>query len=666
VHYGSGSGSGSNASRPSRVRPPHSMSPRFTSSRLLVSLRALPPGALRAAAAVLAVAILAISFIGGCAAEPSAEPTVRSFLLAWEQGRYWDAAGYTTGTRTAVAAALRDEYRQLGAAALFLTMGSISVHGDQADARFSASVDLGQDGAPWRYEGDFPLQRAGNDWKIAWSPSVINPHLRSGLRFAVETGVPERASVLDSARQPLIPESPAYLVGVRPDQLADPKTTAAKFAALTGLDEGQVLAQILAAPSDKFQELLTLNPADFARLRHRLHRIKGLQVYRVQRRLFATSARGIVGTVGTENALPLQQEGVSYQPGATIGGSGLEQVYQHRLAGSPTTEVVVENAKGRVVSVLQKWQGQQPTPVRTTIDATMQTAADRAVRSASGAATIIAVQSSTGHILAVAGRSGNGQRMSAGTALDGRYPPGEAFTIVSSAALLASGFSPDADIPCAQSKNVGGETFTNNPPEPGLGAQTPFRLDFAQGCGTAFAGLSRLLTANQLTKAAAKFGLGADWQLPLPAFNGSVRAPATDAEQAADTIGEGGVLVSPLAMALVAAEVGSGSWHRPILVTDPPDPANVSVAPFAPALMGTVRSLMRGTVASGAARVANLAGTPVYGQVGSAPIGTGASRTWANWFVGFRGDVAFAVLTLGKPGGPGAAPVAAEFLRTGG
>ena len=143
--------------------------------------------------------------------------------------------------------------------------------------------------------------------------------------------------------------------------------------------------------------------------------------------------------------------------------------------------------------------------------------------------------------------------------LDGRYPPGDSFTIVSTAALLSTGFGIDTQIPCSGATDVGGETFTNDQPEQGIGAQPPFRVDFARTCGTAFAGLSRLLTANQLTRAATRFGLGARWQLPLPAFAGSVPSPGSDAERAADTIGQGGVTVSPLAMALVAAEVDSGT-----------------------------------------------------------------------------------------------------------
>ena len=66
-----------------------------------------------------------------------------------------------------------------------------------------------------------------------------------------------------------------------------------------------------------------------------------------------------------------------------------------------------------------------------------------------------------------------------------------------------------------------------------------------------------------------------------------------------------------------------------------------------PQTVNSLRSLMRAAVASGAARGANLAGTPVYGQVGTARSAAG-SKYWAHWFVGYRGDVAFAVLELTK------------------
>jgi len=621
--------------------------------------RLLSPSGLKIAVALVTLAIFAVSLIGGCAAESSAEPTVRGFLLAWEQGRYWDAAGYTTGSPAGVAAALQAEYQQLNAAALFLNMGHIAMHGGQAEADFSASVDLGEDGPPWRYEGRFALRRVGTDWKIGWSPSVIHPSLRTGMRFAVVTRTPNRAPVLDAAGQSLLRLSPAYTVGVQPGRLADPVATAAKFASVTGLDAGQILGQIRTAPPNRFQELLVLSPAAYNRMRSHLAGIKGVRVHRVQRRLFTSEAAGIVGSVGTENAEALHQEGLPYLPGTTIGRSGLQAAYQQRLAGTPTTEVVIEDAKGNVVSVLQKWPGQPPAPVRTTIDARAQSAAVQAVDAAPRGAAIVAVQASTGHILAVS----RSAPLSTADALNGHFPPGDSFTIVSTAALLRTGFGVDTQIPCSGATDVGGETFTNDQPEGGIGVEPSFRVDFAHACGTAFAGLSRLLTASQLTDAAAKFGLGAHWQLPLPGFAGSVPAPGSDAQRAADTIGQGGVTVSPLAMALVAAEVDVGTWHRPILVTDPPDPANVPMVPFTAQVMNTLRGLMRGTVASGAAHAANLRGEPVFGQVGAAPLTSHKGRTWVNWFVGFRGDVAFAVLAFGNPKTATAVQVGTQLLR---
>ena len=64
------------------------------------------------------------------------------------------------------------------------------------------------------------------------------------------------------------------------------------------------------------------------------------------------------------------------------------------------------------------------------------------------------------------------------------------------------------------------------------------------------------------------FGIGSKWQLPLQAFSGSVPAATSDGQLAGETIGQG-VQVSPLGMALIAAEVDSGilaltgARHRP-------------------------------------------------------------------------------------------------------
>jgi cell division protein FtsI/penicillin-binding protein 2 len=195
-----------------------------------------------------------------------------------------------------------------------------------------------------------------------------------------------------------------------------------------------------------------------------------------------------------------------------------------------------------------------------------------------------------------------------------------------------------------------------------MGGNTSFSTDFAQGCGTAFAGLSRRLTSNGFSQAVSDFGIGANWQMPLPAFSGSVPAATGDGQLAAETIGQD-VQVSPLAMALAAAEVQSGVAHSPVLVTNPPDGSVARKAPLSASTLTSLREMMRKAVTSGSAVSADVPGAPVYGQTGLVQTGSGRSSAWDSWFVGFRGGVAFAVLESGQSSQVSASVLAAQFLN---
>ena len=145
-------------------------------------------------------------------------------------------------------------------------------------------------------------------------------------------------------------------------------------------------------------------------------------------------------------------------------------------------------------------------------------------------------------------------------ALNARLPPGTAFTIVSAAAVLGTGVKNGTQISCENSFTVGGQTFTSD----AAGAAKSFSDDFADGCGTAFAGLSYRLSAAQFDQVVKGFGIGADWSaLPVPAFSGSVPPAAGVADLAAETIGQGNVQMSPLSMAMVAAAVDVGQLAHP-------------------------------------------------------------------------------------------------------
>lgn len=604
-----------------------------------------------AALVIIAVGVLAIGLATGFDSEPSAEPAAQAFLLDWQQQHYAAAAELTTAPPGTVAAELSEAFAQVDATQLFLTMSSIAQHGGTAETSFTASLDLASDGRVWTYHGRFGLRRSGGGWKVEWAPSVVNPNLSQGDRLAVVTQFPSRAPVLDAEGKPLEVPGPVYVAGVRPAQLSNPAATAREFAAVTGLETSQVLGQIAAAPPHEFLRLASLDPATYAGLRSRLRGVPGLLVQRESERLFQADAAGLVGQVGGEVSQVLRTEGVFYLPGTTVGLSGLEKKYQRELLGTPTTEVVVVNSAGSPVGVLAQWPGVPGLPVRTTIDSRVQDAALAALGSASDSGEIVAVQGSTGRVLAVAQRQAAGSPAMPG-AFDAKLAPGTAFTIVSAAALLRTGLKVFNPEPCENTFTVGGQTFTSN----GTGASKPFSDDFANDCGTAFAGLSELLTPGQFAQVVKEFGIGADWSLlPVPAFSGSVPSATSDADLAADTIGQGNVRMSPLSMAMVAAAVDSGNWHIPQVIEDSADPSGTALDPSD---MSALRDLMRGAVRSGAAQAASLPGAQVYGQVGLVRMGSG----WMSWFVGFRGDIAFTVIESGKTSQLSAAALAGAFL----
>jgi len=142
-----------------------------------------------------------------------------------------------------------------------------------------------------------------------------------------------------------------------------------------------------------------------------------------------------------------------------------------------------------------------------------------------------------------------------------------------------------------------------------------------------------------------------------------VQPPSGQAQMAEDSIGTGNVQVSPLDMAIAAAVVQSGTWRPPMLVTSPPDPGLTPTAPFGLQVVSALKGLMRSTVTTGAGGAANVGGAQVYGQVGSAPLGSGGRGLRTDWFVGFQGNVAFAVLQLSRSASGSAAALTGRFLR---
>jgi hypothetical protein len=340
---------------------------------------------------------------------------------------------------------------------------------------------------------------------------------------------------------------------------------------------------------------------------------------------------------------------------------GVQQAIGADLQAVDGHSITVVDAAGADVKTLRQQDGTKKAAYALTIDAGMQDAAQKAVDGFQGQASLVALSASTGEVLAVATNSAFD---TAGLSpLTGTFPPGSTFKIVTATAAFQHGVSANTMVTCPHTVQIGPRTIPNedgvssgSPPD----FATPVHAAFAASCNTTFAQLAADLGANDLPTAAKQLGLGVDFDIPGMTTNTGRVDPADDeVNRAVDGFGQGTVLVSPFGMAVAAATVHSGHVPTPVLIRGQQTTAAGMIAPPSASVLGQVRGMMREVVTSGTAR--SLASLPdTFGKTGTAEVGDGPAH---GWFVGYHGDVAFAVLLPHADESGPAVNVAGAFLR---
>lgn len=611
---------------------------------------------MRRAIAVLAAA--AALPIAACSSGPQPDPVARDFVTAWEKADLRGAAQLTDAP-AAASAGLAATGNALAVTGRRLRIGEIKRRGNRAAAAYDATLTLRGLGE-WRYQGRIPLRKRGGRWRVHWTTGVIHPDLEAGQRLGRTRELGPRATILDGAGAPLLRPTDVVTVSILPAALRDRASTLAVLRRELGVDPARVSALLKRAPANQLVPVIPLRRPDYDRVRSAIHDLPGLR-FPTSMQLLAptrTFARAVLGRVGPATAEALGVAGPAYLASDDVGLSGLQAAFQRRLAGTPAGSVVVRDASGQVVTTLHTFPGTPGQSLRSTLDRRIQTAAEATLAGVTKPAALVAVRPSDGAILATANAPADS---SFDRALAGHYAPGSTFKVVTAAALLDSGVRLDTPTSCPPTLSVEGKRFHNFEGE--TAGRIPFARAFAISCNTAFVGLAERLGDTALPTAARGLGIGAGWSLPITSYDGSVPPPASPVAKVADAIGQGRVSVSPLSMALVAGAVQSGGWRPPVLVTDPAPPPSASASPLAVA--PALRTLMRSVVASGTAAGAFAAysGPAVSGKTGTAEFGTGSQLPTHAWFIGFRGDLAFAVVVEGGGvGGRVAAPLAVSFL----
>ncbi|WP_236885309.1 penicillin-binding transpeptidase domain-containing protein [Dietzia massiliensis] len=486
--------------------------------------------------------------------------------------------------------------------------------------------------------GEAATTKVDDQWKVQWAPTILDTRLEPGGYLAFSEILDYDTSVLDRTGAPLLQWTPVTAVTLAPDAAGSADAVAALVSAAAPTITGQSIRDGMAQAGDQPYQVVALRPSDIDPIRERLAAVPGVslpeqgQLIRTDRELRSPVLDGLPDAW----LAALQAEG-GWR--AEIVNPGVEPI---ELGSAPVGEVE---------------------DLVSTVQISVQQAAADAVAGTGLAASIVAIQPSTGGILAVAQNSAADQQ--GPVSLEGRFPPGSTFKVVTTAAALQSGVvGPDEIVPCPASITVSGRTIPNDD-DFNLGP-VPLETAFARSCNTSQAVISDRLEPTAMKDTAAQLGLGVGFSGPgmSPSwFTGSV--PVTDRGPARveAAIGQGEVLASPFGLAVMQASVANGGrMILPQVVTGMPAVANDSPEPLPPGVVDTLRRYMEEVVRSGTATAANSV-PGLIGKTGTAEVGSGPSH---GWFVGSTGDIAVAVLIEGADSSVPAVEMAADFLGAAG
>ncbi|MGB8815216.1 MAG: penicillin-binding protein 2 [Paracoccaceae bacterium] len=304
---------------------------------------------------------------------------------------------------------------------------------------------------------------------------------------------------------------------------------------------------------------------------------------------------GYVGPVSERDLAELEDPDPLLQiPKFQIGKIGVERWTEDTLRGTAGAKRIEVNAVGRVMRELERQEGDPGADLRLTIDADIQNFAQ--VRLGGESAAAVAMDVRTGDILAIAsspsfdpnlfvrgisqkdytGLTEDDHRPLANKSVQGAYPPGSTFKMVTALAALEAGvISTDTSIHCPGYYEIGGRRF--HCWSRGGHGTVSLKRGLSESCDVYFYEIAQKVGIDKIAEMGRKLGLGQRHDLPMSAITDGVMPDKAWKQERykkdwviGDTInaaiGQGYVLTSPLQLAVMVARIASGTQVVPRLI----------------------------------------------------------------------------------------------------
>ena len=297
-------------------------------------------------------------------------------------------------------------------------------------------------------------------------------------------------------------------------------------------------------------------------------------------------------------------------PRFQIGKVGLEAKHEAVLRGKAGTKRVEVNAAGRVMRELDRREGEAGADIQLTVDADLQAYVTARLGEESASAVII--DTDTGDLLAIASSptfdpnlfvrgisvadyralTDNKYRPLSSKSVQGTYPPGSTFKMITAMAALEEGIiGPDETVYCPGHIDISGRRF--HCWKRGGHGFVDLQTSLKRSCDVYYYDLAVKVGQDKIAAMAQRFGLGIRHDVPMSAVASGLapdrawkkRVHAEDwlvGDTVNASIGQGFMLASPLQLAVMTARLATGRSVTPRLVksingVEQPDGAGTSM-----------------------------------------------------------------------------------------